>query len=289
MNQQSIPDVLTLAKPVNGKVPVVFDSPHSGTVYPDDFQYTVAEEVLRMGEDTYIEELYGAAPEMGASFLQAHFPRSYIDPNRTILDIDQELLSEPWHGEVTPSIKTESGIGLIWRVARPGYPIYERRLSAAEVQARIDTYHQPYQDALMSTIAETKEEFGAVWHINCHSMPGVSDERSPEGPGIERAEFCLGDRDGTTCSPEFTAFVAETLRGMGYKTVVNDPFKGVELVRMVGAPDQNQHSLQIEINRKLILNDKTKEKVADYETLRANLTKLIGAIGQFAASRAKSL
>ncbi len=285
MNEQNIPGVLSFAEPANGGVPVIFDSPHSGTVYPDDFRYTVAEDILRMGEDTYIEELYGAAPELGAGFLQAHFPRSYIDPNRTILDIDQELLSEPWPGEVTPSIKTESGIGLIWRVARPGFPIYERKLTVAEVQARIDTYHRPYQDALMAAIGAGKERFGAVWHINCHSMPGVSDERSPEGPGIQRAEFCLGDRDGTTCSAEFTDFVAETLRGMGYQVALNNPFKGVEIVRMVGAPDQNRHSLQIEINRQLILNDRTKEKVAEFETLRANLTKLIGAIGDFAKSK----
>ncbi|MBT3361288.1 MAG: N-formylglutamate amidohydrolase [Rhodospirillales bacterium] len=288
MSDKSIPGVLTYSGPVNGTVPVIFDSPHSGIEYPDDFDYSVAEDILRMGEDTYIEELYGAAPDLGAGFLQAHFPRSYVDPNRTILDIDQELLSEPWPGEVTPSIKTESGIGLIWRVARPGYPIYKRSLSVAEVQARIDTYHQPYQDALMTAVAETKEKFGAVWHINCHSMPGVSDERSPEGPGIERAQFCLGDRDGTTCSFEFTNFVAEQLRGMGYGVALNDPFKGVELVRMVGAPDQGRHSLQIEINRNLILNDRSKEKVAEFETLRANLTKLIGAIGEFATSEANS-
>ncbi len=286
MSEKIIPGVLTFTEPAGSRVPVIFDSPHSGIQYPDDFAYTVDEEILRMGEDTYIEELYAAAPKLGASFLQAHFPRSYIDPNRTIMDIDQELLSEPWPGEVTPSIKTESGIGLIWRVARPGHPIYERKLSAAEVQARIDTYHKPYHDTLMAAVGETKKQFGAVWHINCHSMPGVSDERSPEGPGVVRADFCLGDRDGTTCSPEFTALVAEQLRAMGYKTVLNDPFKGVELVRMTGAPDQGQHSLQIEINRRLVLNDRTKEKVAEFETLRANLTKLIGAIGDFAKSKA---
>ncbi|MBL6945828.1 MAG: N-formylglutamate amidohydrolase [Rhodospirillales bacterium] len=284
MNQK-IPGVLTFLEPETKAAPVIFDSPHSGTDYPEDFQYSASETILRMGEDTYIEELYAAAPELGASFLQAHFPRSYIDPNRTILDIDQELLEDTWPGDVTPSIKTESGIGLIWRVARPGYPIYNRRLTVAEVQGRIDKYHRPYQDALMTAIAKTKEQFGAVWHINCHSMPGVSDERSPEGPGIERAEFCLGDRDGTTCSPEFTNFVAEQLRDMGYNAVLNNPFKGVEIVRMVGAPDEGRHSLQIEINRKLILNDETKEKVADFETLRANLTKLIGAIGEFAKAR----
>jgi N-formylglutamate amidohydrolase len=284
MNQK-IPGVLSFFEPETAAAPVVFDSPHSGTVYPDDFKYSISGTVLRMGEDTYIDELYADAPKHGAPLLEAHFPRTYIDPNRTITDIDQELLSEPWPGPVTPSIKTESGIGLIWRMAKPEYPVYDRTLSVAEVQSRIDTYHQPYQKKLMEAVDGAHEKFGAVWHINCHSMPGLSDDRSPEGPGVQRADFCLGDRDGTTCDAEFTDFVATQLRAMGYNTVINNPFKGVELVRMTGTPAENRHSLQIEINRDLILNDETKVKVASFDSLRTNLSSLIGAICTYAKEK----
>ncbi len=72
---------------------------------------------------------------------------------------------------------------------------------------------------------------------------------------------------------------------MGYNVAINNPFKGVELVRMTGVPADNRHSLQIEINRHLILNDETKVKVAEFETLRANLTKLIGKICGYAKSK----
>lgn len=283
---KDIAGVLTFEEPAAPAAPVIFDSPHSGTTYPDDFDFSLAEKILRMGEDTYIEELYAEAPRFGAALLQAHFPRAYIDPNRLETDIDQELLDAPWPGEVTPSIKTKSGIGLIWRMARPGFPVYDRKLTVAEVRSRIETYHRPYQTLLMEAVDRARADFGAVWHINCHSMPGISDERSPEGPGVTRADFCLGDRDGTTCSAEFVDFVANELRAMGYRTVVNDPFKGVELVRMTGQPKDNRHSLQIEINRHLILNDETKEKVEGFAKLRADVTKLTSAICDYA--RAKS-
>ena len=169
---KSIPGVLSFDGPEASEVPVIFDSPHSGTTYPADFEYSLSETILRMGEDTYVDELYAAAPEFGASFLTAHFPRAYIDANRLATDIDQELLDEPWPGEVTPSIKTKSGIGLIWRMARPGHPVYDRKLSVADVKARIETYHRPYQTLLMEAVDRALDKFGAVWHINCHSIAG---------------------------------------------------------------------------------------------------------------------
>ena len=287
MNRR-IPGVLTLEAPVAPEVPVVFDSPHSGTVYPADFDYAAPEHLVRMGEDTYVEELYAAAPRFGAAFLMAHFPRAYIDANRAAADIDLELLDEPWPRPVVPSIKSTAGIGLVWRLARPGCPVYDRKLTVAEVRARIDTYHQPYQRTLMETVDRIHRRFGGLWHVNCHSMPAVSDENSPEGPGIRRADFVLGDRDGTTCDPEFTRFVAGALGAMGYRVVLNDPFKGVELVRMVGVPAEGRHSLQVEINRDLFLDDATKVKTAGFEKLRADITTLIGEICAFAQEKAKA-
>jgi len=280
-----IPGVLTFDEPTVPEVPVVFDSPHSGTVYPEDYAFSAPAPIVRLGEDTYVDELYAATPCFGAALLRALFPRTYIDPNRADTDIDEQLLSEPWPGTVTPSVKTSSGIGLIWRIARPGVPIYDRKLSVADVRKRIDRYHRPYQRALMDKVARVRSRFGAVWHINCHSMPAISDERSPEGPGVARAEFCLGDRDGTTCAREFTEFVAGQLRAMGYDTVINDPFKGVELVRMVGAPADNRHSLQIEINRNLFVVDETKERTAGFDKLRADIAKLAAAICGYAKSK----
>ncbi len=74
----------------------------------------------------------------GATLIEALFPRAYIDPNRHVADIDTELLADAWPGPVTPSHKTEQGIGLVWRLAHGGVPMYARRLGAAEVQRRIE-------------------------------------------------------------------------------------------------------------------------------------------------------
>ena len=279
---RTLPGVLRIQFPDAPTSPVVFDSPHSGTEYPEDFGFAAPKHIVRLGEDTFVHELFATAPAHGAVLLEALFPRTYIDPNRTVTDMDPELLAEPWPGELAPGVKTEAGIGLIWRIAQPGVPMYDRKLTVAEVEARIEDYHHPYQQALIEAVNRMQERFGAVWHVNCHSMPAVSDERSPEGPGRQRPDFCIGDRDGTTCNGEFTELVVETLRGLGYETTVNDPYKGVELIRMIGDPAKKRQSLQIEINRGLHIEEATKEKTSGFAGLQADLDKLAAAICDYA-------
>jgi N-formylglutamate deformylase len=281
---QTIPGVLTVTEPQSLATPVVFDSPHSGTVYPDDFRFAAPPEIIRMAVDTFVDELFGAAPDHGAVLVSAHFPRAYIDANRPSDDIDPSLLAEPWPGKLEPGEKTKSGIGLIWRQVRPGIEVYDRKLSVAEVKARIERYHQPYHETLGDALQRAHAKFGAVWHVNCHSMPATSDVRSPEGPGCARPDFSLGDRDGTTCDLEFTNFVSWTLRQMGYVVAINAPYKGVELVRAFSDPAARKHSLQIEINRKLYMDEITREKNAGFEILRADISKLVDAICQYARS-----
>jgi len=167
-------NIYRITRPGAARVPLVLDSPHSGTRYPDDFGAAVSREALRASEDSFVDELYSAGPALGAVLIAAEFPRSYIDPNRSLLDIDATLLDAPWPGPAIPSRKTQLGVGLIWRMLDTGDPIYSRKLSVEEVKRRIVEYHQPYQRALKDALDEAHEHFGAVWHINCHSMPALS-------------------------------------------------------------------------------------------------------------------
>lgn len=269
----------TLFPPRAKVLPLFLDSPHSGTDYPADFRPAAPMELLRRAEDMHVDELYAGAPDHGATFLVAHFPRVYLDANRPADDIDPELLDAPFPGRINPGPKTAIGKGLVWRMITPEVPVYDRRLPPAEVQARIDRCWSPYHEAVVRTTDELHRRFGALWHINCHSMPSVSDSLSEEGEGGRaRADFVLGDRDGTTCAPEFTELVRETLAGMGYTVRVNDPYKGVELVRAYADPARGRHSLQVEINRRLYMDERTFARTPGFDGLKANLDALVARI-----------
>jgi N-formylglutamate amidohydrolase len=273
-----IPGILFRRDPTAPEVPLVFDSPHSGTVYPADFRFACPLAVLRMAEDAYVEELYGAAPQNGATLLAALFPRSYIDVNRDVGDIDPALLGAPWPGRLNPGEKTRLGMGLIRRLAKPEIPVYDRKLPVAEVERRIATCYAPYHAMLDAVCDRLHRKFGVVWHVNCHSMPAEGNRMSSDGPGARRADFVLGDRDGTTCDPEFTGFVARVLKGRGYGVKINDPYKGVELVRRQGRPAENRHSLQIEVNRALYMDERTQAKTEGFDRLKSDLTHLVEAL-----------
>lgn len=279
-----IPGVLWRRGPQEGAVPVVFDSPHSGAVYPEDFAYCCPLPVLRRAEDAYVDELYAAAPEHGATLIGALFPRSYIDVNRASDDLDPTILAAAPPPMLQPRPATR--VGLVRRHAQPGVPIYDKKLDPGDVLARIERYHTPYHRVLDETCEVLHREFGTVWHINCHSMPSYGPSRE-ERKGVY-ADFVLGDRDGTTCDAEFTHFVAGFLRGLGYDVRVNEGYKGVEIVRRQGRPAERRHSLQIEVDRALYMDQKTLEKLPGFDRLKDDLASLVAAIALFARGRLKA-
>jgi N-formylglutamate deformylase len=262
-------------------LPLVLDSPHSGRYFPDDFGAAVSESELREGEDCFVDELFGAGPEMGAPLLAALWPRTYLDPNRHAADVDLELIEGSWSGEYRPSGKARVGKALIWRTLEDGRPIYPRRLSAETVRRRIEQFHFPYHEELKTLLQHAQSRFGRVYHINCHSMRAVAGKQSEDGEGNVRADFVLGDRDGTTCDPAFTWFVRGALAGMGYNVKVNDPYKGVELVRAYSDPKAGRHSLQIEINKRLYMDEEKLEKNSGFAVLQGNLSSLLKEIAKF--------
>ena len=267
-------------------VPLVMDSPHSSSTFPQDFNACLPLEDLRDGEDVFIDALWSHAPQHGAHLLLAEFARTYIDPNRHVGDVDLSMIDGEWPHTYVPSGKANIGKSLIWRTLDDGRPIYDRKLSIDEVHQRIQRYALPYQAQLQKLIDTHHQTFGVCYHINCHSMSAVSGKMGEGGPGIARADVVLGDRDGTTCNAEFTHLVKDFMQGCGYAVKINDPFKGVELVRAFSNPAQGKHSLQIELNKRLYTDATGRGKGANYDKLAQDLQQLTAVFAQFAKSKA---
>jgi len=268
----NLPGVLQRIDPSGTPSPLVFDLPHSGRDYPEDFGSTLPHAILRRAEDAHVGELLEGVTQRGVTMLRALFPRTYIDTNRDEADIDATLLGEQWPHDLRPGPKTELGIGLIRRVIEPGVPIYERKLSIEEVRHRIERYYRPYRRALSEMIAQRHRQYGRVLHVDWHSMKSAGNKSTPDGDGAERADFVLGDLRGLACDTEITERVADRVRELGYTVAVNDPYQGGDILRSYGRPASGVHSLQIEINRGIYMNEDSGEKTANFARLNAHLT-----------------
>jgi N-formylglutamate amidohydrolase len=268
-------------------VPLVLDSPHSGFRFPSDFDAIVSEFDLRDGEDCFVDELYLPATEYGIPLLAAQYPRTYLDPNRHAGDIDLELIEGDWPHEFVPSGKAHFGKALIWRTLDDGRAIYGRKLKVDEVVGRIERCHAPYHRELAGLLGRAHARFGVVYHLNCHSMNPVAGTMGEGGAGATRADFVLGDRDGTSCDPEFTEFVRAMLASMGYDVRVNDPYKGVELVRAYSSPARGRHSLQVEINKRLYMDEPTRGRGPGFEQLQRDLAAMVEAISDYVRQRVR--
>jgi N-formylglutamate deformylase len=282
-----LPGILIRRAPADPSAarPLVVDSPHSGRAYPEDFGHAAPLSLLRRAEDAFVDDLFETAPQHGSGFLKALFPRSYIDPNRHEGEIDENMLAASWPRNLKLTERTEMGLGLIRRLIKGNVPIYDRLLSVAEVEGRIAGYHRPYHDELEAMLDEAHARFGGVWHINAHSMKAIGRRK---GQSIPRDDFVLGDLEGESCDPIFTEFVAGTLRGFGYTVRLNHPFKGAELVTRFGRPRDGRHSLQIEINRGLYMDEDRIEKTEGFDALKTNIDGLLTAVAAFTAEQVQS-
>ena len=231
-----------------------------------------------------MEKLYGFAPDLGVHWVEAHFPRSYLDANRNVTEVDVTLLDALWpHAvETDPQVlsKVRLGKGLIWRTTDDGQPIYNRLLTVGEVQARITNCWQPYHAAVAGAIDAAHAAHGYSIHINCHSMPAVASSCATEFPGETHADFVVGDRDGQTAAPALSQLICQHLRARGYGVAYNHPYKGVELVRRYGRPDANRHSIQLEINRKLYMNEATLALTGGFDALQTTLKSVVALLLQ---------
>jgi N-formylglutamate amidohydrolase len=261
--------------------PLVFATPHSGRVYPEDMMAASAldAEAIRRSEDAYVDGLIESAPAHGAAVIAAAFARAYIDVNREPWELDPAMFED----ELPPfargrTARVAAGLGAIARVVSEGQEIYARKLTFAEARARVEAVHRPYHEALTEVLEETKAAHGLAVLIDWHSMPAAAAKAGLMGR--ERCDLVLGDRFGGSCASAITRMVERELEAMDYAVVRNAPYAGGYTTEHYGRPHKGVHALQIEINRALYLDEATLAPTPGFERLKGDLDRLFAALSQ---------
>ena len=275
-------DAVTVARPPHQTIPVIFASPHSGRRYSDDFLASSRLDALglRRSEDSFVDELYAAAPDFGAPLVAATFPRAWCDANREPWELDPLMFADAlphWVNATSPRVA--AGLGTIARIVASGEAIYRHKLRFSDAQHRVNGYWQPYHDMLGALIGGTMALFGTCLLIDCHSMPSPGSAISGRN-AFKQPDFVLGDAHGTACTPRVTRFVERALIDLGYTVWRNDPYAGGFITRHYGRPRDRVHVLQIEIARDLYMNETLIERLPRFATIRQDVTSLIEGLAR---------
>jgi len=276
----SVDPPLEVAAPAQQRVALVCASPHSGSDYPAEFLAASRLDplTLRRSEDSFVDEIFGGAVELGAPLLKARFPRAYLDPNREPFELDPTMFAEPLPAYVNSrSPRVQVGLGTIARVVATGEEIYAQKLRFADAVSRVERLYRPYHQALRQLLAATSEHFSGYVLVDCHSMPsaGGPGERDFKRSGVD---IVLGDCHGTSCHPVIMETAQRLLAAKGYRVVRNAPYAGGFTTSHYGAPQGGRHAIQIEINRALYMDERSIGRKPFLRQLAEDMRDLMAAL-----------
>ena len=262
-----------ILEPAEWRGAVIFNSPHSGKIYPHAFLVASRLDLptLRRSEDCFVDELAMGVVERGYPMMRAHFPRCYIDVNREPYELDPRMFDGRLPSFAnTRSMRVAGGLGTVARVVGDAQEIYDQPLSVEDALRRIENLYKPHHRTLRRLSTRVHREFGTAVLIDCHSMPsstGSKDERP-------RADVVLGDRYGTSCVGVVSETIEEVLREFGLTVSRNKPYAGGFITEHYGNPQAGLHAIQLELNRALYMDEKRFERTASFDRLASHLAAL---------------
>src|ERR1041384_1128384 len=266
-----------IVEPATWRAPIIFNSPHSGSVYPHEFLNASRIDLaaLRRSEDSFMDELIGHLGARGFPVVTVNFPRSYVDVNREPYELDPRMFTGRLPSFAnTRSMRVAGGLGTIPRVVGDGQEIYRERLSVEDALSRIEVLYKPYHRALRRLINKVHQAFGAVILVDCHSMPSIGISRDEP----RRPDVVIGDRYGTSCAATLPELVEDTLSQLGYSIGRNKPYAGGFITEHYGNPASGLHTVQLELNRAIYMDERRRERSPRFAQVAADFSRLADAL-----------
>ena len=247
-----------IIEPKAKKVPIIISVPHSGTDFPETVadDYLEAQKAVLDDTDWFVHDVYNFASDLGITMIKAKYSRWVIDLNR-----DPESKPLYQDGRIIT--------GLCSFTDFVGKPIYKaaKDPTQAEIERRLIDYYWPYYQQIQRLLDERKAEFGKVLLWDAHSIRHVV-------PSIQKDPFpdmILGNNDQKTADSNLINAALESLKNGPFQINHNSPFRGGHITRYFGKPEDNQHTLQLEMNKILYMDDEETK----YDPSRAEQVKSV--------------
>jgi N-formylglutamate amidohydrolase len=273
------------------ETPVVVEVPHAGLdLAPQDLEPLAAPaRAIARDADLYVDALYEDAAAQGASAIVARASRYVVDVNRAETDVDGDVV-EGARGDVSLQH------GLVWRTTSEGEPALARKLSRVELEERLERVWRPYHRTLAGLVERKRARFGLCVVLAAHSMPSVerrgarvtggggSGSSDKSANNKQRADVVPGTRGRRSAAGKFIDFVEEHARRRGWSVRHDDPYAGGFTTQHYGRPEQGVHVVQVELARRLYLDEVTLRPGPDFEGVRRWCRELVAELGRLAST-----
>jgi N-formylglutamate deformylase len=243
--------IFSVDEPRATETPLIVEVPHAGVyVDPESLaQCTAPGKSIGQDADLYVSDLFKAAPDYGAHFIYSHMSRYVCDLNRSEDDLD---------AHTTPGgTVASSPHGVVWRKTTEGRPALVAPLTRTEVERRLELVYRPYHQALYNLVQKKRDKFGFVILLCGHSMPSFGRL------GERRADVVPGSRGHTTAAAAVLQAAEKTAAASRYDLSHDSPYRGGFTTGHYGSPTFHIHAMQIELARRLYMDEQSLSKLGD--------------------------
>jgi N-formylglutamate amidohydrolase len=264
----------SIFQPIGREIPVVVEIPHAGLGVDLDALATLTAPARAIGidADLYVDELYQDAAACGASVLIAHLSRYVCDLNRSESDLDSRSVAGA-RGNNAPH-------GLIWRRTTDDQPAIAAPLSPQELERRMQTIYRPYHQAMADLVQGKLQRFGYVKVLCAHSMPSRGRPGHRDA-GTDRCDIVPGSRGRTTAAQNMIELPELLAKKRCWTVAHDDPYRGGYTTGLYGRPEQRIHAVQVEIARRLYMDEITLVRRGDgFGQVREYCRELVTALGE---------
>jgi N-formylglutamate amidohydrolase len=267
-----LPGGFRTTQPRTAPGPLVFASPHSGRFCPTDMgaRPDLPPDALHGTEDALVDRLIESGSTHGAVIIAGQITRAYLDLNRDPTELDPRLIDGVPAAPLTA--KVAAGFGVLPRLGGDGLPLYDRTLPLREAHDRLARVHTPYHAALTDLMQAAHARHGRAVLIDWHSMPARING------GLTGPDVVLGDRFGTSCTTGLTRHLRAAFERLGWRVALNQPYPGGYSTRIWGQPDDGYEAIQIELNRGLYYEERTREPGPGWSRCLGGLQRVIAGL-----------
>lgn len=206
--------------------------------------------------DLFTDQLF-ALLSKHTSTHTSNISRIVVDVERFI-DDDKESMSKV-------------GMGLAYIKTSKGHNL--RDLNSVDKKRLVKEYFIPYHKALTDLASKILNKNKTCLIIDCHSFPDKPRAYEPSKK-IPRPDICLGV-DSFHTPNQLWESLALDFKNTGYSVQINDPFTGSLVPEKFYRKNKNVHSIMIEVNRKLYMNERTFQKNKNFTKISKEITSII--------------